>query len=129
MSKTNRRYWEKRALNYLRKQGPRSTPTLIQELNVPPEKERTFYRAIEDLKDLKVLKENNGLLYPYGHEEPEVAKVSVGPRVLRVEIPIKRQLAKRILGKRPFIRRLIEFRRGLAYEFLSEAGLLEKKKK
>lgn len=115
-------------LHHLRKEGPRSAIDIMNQLNVPSEEKRKVYRAIKDLKELDVVKEKNRLLYPYGHEEPETIKVTVGPRALRLTIPLKKELAKRLLKRRPLIRRVIAYRKGFIHEILLEAGFLEEGK-
>jgi len=118
----------RRTLNYLRLRGPRRRPCLKKELKVPTKQDRTFDRGIENLEYLGDVKEKDGNLIPYGHEEPEHLKISIGDQNFMVEVPIKTELAKRALQKNPSVRGKITARRE-SRDFLKEVGILEEQEK
>lgn len=120
---TSRRDWSKRILDYLRENRPISTAELMEKLRVPLEKKRTFYRAVGDLKHLGLV-EGEAVLRLAGMDVEEV-KATVGPRAIRITVPLKREVAKKVLNKRPFIKRAITVRKGVAYDLLKGLGLLE----
>lgn len=124
---TSRREWSKRILDYLKKNGPISTAELVEKLDVPLKEKRTFYRAVKDLKYLKSV-EGEDVLRLAGMDVEE-ARVTVGPRVIRITVPLKKELARQVLNKRPFIKRAITVRKGVAYDLLTELGFLKEDKK
>jgi hypothetical protein len=120
----SRREWGQRILDHLKKCEPCPTMELIEKLKVPKKEERTFYRAIADLRSYGLIEGDTIPRMP-GHKVEEV-KVTVGPRALRLEIPLKTELARKLLNDRPLIRRAILTRQGFVFQILTETGLLEK---
>lgn len=118
--------WDKRILQWLKTNGAHFPFEIIAELNVPEREKRSFYRAIERLIDLGVVtKQDDGKIARVGYEDPEKLRISIGPRPLRISIPIPTGTAKRILGKRPAIKLLLTRRKGPVCEVLSELGILD----
>lgn len=124
---TSRRVWSKRMLDYLRENGPTSTAELMGKLRVPSKKKRTLYRAVGDLKYLGLV-EGEDVLRLAGMDVEE-ARFTVGPRAIRITVPLKKELARKVLNKRPFIKRAITVRKGVAYDLLTELGFLKEDKK
>lgn len=120
---TSRREWGQRILSYLREEGPCLTTDLMRKLEVPDTQKRTFYRSVGDLKVYRLIEGDTYLRLP-GMEDCEEISVTIGPRQMRITAPIKKEVARRILKKRPFIRRAILRRKGFAYEILEDLGLL-----
>jgi DNA-binding IclR family transcriptional regulator len=110
-------------LDYLKNNEPISTAELAKKLNVPSKEKRTFYRAVKDLKCLDLV-EGEDVLRLHGTNVEE-ARFTVGPRVIRVTVPLKKELARQVLNKRPFIKRAITVRKGVAYDLLTALGFLK----
>jgi len=123
---TSRRDWSKRILDHLRENGPGSTAELMEKLGVPLKEKRTFYRAVKDLKYLDLV-EGEEVLRLAGMDVEE-ARFTVGPRAIRITVPLKKELARKVLNKRPFIKRAITVRKGVAYDLLTELGFLKEDK-
>ena len=121
---TSRREWGQKILQHL-KNKPYEIPTLREKLGVAKGQERTFYRAVSDLKCYGLI-EGDAILRIPGSDVEEI-KATIGPRTLRLTIPLKKETAKKLLKNRPFIRRAILKRKGIAYELLTDLGLLEKR--
>jgi len=120
--------WEKKILEWLEKHGPDFRNKIKEGLNVPKEQKevRSFYRAINRLIDYGVLvQQKDGRIAKVGYQYPEKLSISVGPRPLRISLPIPTGTAKRILDKHPVVKFLLTKRKGPAYEVLSELGILE----
>lgn len=121
---SKRKMWKRKILKKLRSEGPQRIPDLMDKLDVPSEERRTFYRAISDLREIDVIRGEH-ILHTSAQEEPTEVRLSVGPRALRITVPLSKELAKRVLNKRPRIKRRITRRKGVIYELLSELGILE----
>lgn len=123
----SRRVLGQKILDYLKKNQPRTTTELMKELKVPKKQERTFYRAIGDLRSYGLI-EGEAIPYLAGHKVQEI-KATIGPRALRLEIPLKADLARKLLNNRPLIRRAVLTRQGFVFDVLADIGLLDKGKK
>jgi len=123
---TSRRDWSKRILDYLRENEPISPAELMEKLRVALKEKRTFYRAVGDLKYLGLV-EGENILRLAGMDVEE-ARFTVGPRAIRITVPLKKELARKVLEKRPFIKRAITVRKGVAYDLLRELGFLKEDK-
>jgi hypothetical protein len=118
--------WDKRILQWLKTNGAHFPFEIMKELNVPEREKRSFYRAIERLIDLEVVtKQDDGKIARVGYENPEKLSISIGPRPLRISLPIPTGTAKRILEKRWRVKSILLKRKGPAYEVLSELGILD----
>lgn len=123
--KRERMRWEKRILKWLEKNGPHFRYEIKEDLNVPKDDERNFYRAIKRLINFGVLTEQgDGRIARVGYQHPERISISIGPRPLRISLPVPTGTAKRILDRRPAIKLLLTRRKGPAYEVLSELGII-----
>jgi len=120
---TSRRMWGQRILDYLKKNEPRPTLELMEKLKVPDKETRTFYRALGDLRAYGTVV--GDAIPRLSGQEMEEIKATIGPRALRLEIPLKKELARKLLNDRPLIRRAILRRNGFASQILRETGLLE----
>jgi len=117
--------WDKKILQWLEENGPHFPFEIKEALNVPEREKRSFYRAIKRLTDLGVAtKQDDGKIARVGYEDPKKISIHVGPRPMRISLPISTGTAKRIINKRPRIKALIEARKGPIYEILSELDLL-----
>lgn len=113
-------------LRAVRECGPISRSELWDILEKKLVSKRTFYRAINDLINYGILGENNhGKVYLVGLEYPKEMTVEVGPRTLRINIPLKTELAQKILNRHPLLKRLIKRRKGPAYLILKDLGVIE----
>lgn len=124
MSDSKRETWKRRTVKLLEDEGPHSRPQIKEKLKVPEEEKRTFYRGIKELEETETLG-GEYLLHLRGQEEPECIMVSVGPKALRITVPLQKELAKRLINKRPIVKNAIIIRGGFAYEVLKEAGIIE----
>lgn len=121
-----RREFYPEILRGVRQCGRITRSELWDILEKKPGSKRTFYRAVKDLLDYGMLKKNErGEVYLPGMELPEEITVEVGPRRLRVNIPLRTKLAKKILDRRRLLKRLIKRRKGAAYLILKDLGIIE----
>jgi len=120
---TTRREWGQKILDYLKNFEPSQTSELMKKLKVPKKEIRTFYRALGDLRSYGLIAGEDVPHLP-GQKVEEI-KATIGLRAVRLEIPVKAEVAKRLLNDRKLVRQIILTRKGMGYQLLKATGLLE----
>jgi len=117
-----RLYFKRTVFQTLKDNGPHTKKELKNILKVERFQEKTFDRAVNDLKFIgAIIEDEHGKLFAYGHEPPETIEVHVGSPNLELTVPVKREQAKKIIEKAPELKRNKE-----ASTVLKETGLIEK---
>jgi len=111
--------WQSKIIRYLSKNGPCEHYNLKSKLKVPLREERTFRRALEELKNLQLIKNIDGKIALRGQEPPEEIEATIKAKNLELNIPLKREQAKNIIQTLPSIKQNSE-----AKKVLREAGLI-----
>lgn len=122
-SKTSRREWGRKVLDHLKTCEPCPTSELVKKLNVPPREMRTFYRVLNDLRSYGNI-EGEDIPHLPGQKVEEV-KATIGLRAVRLEIPVKAEVARKLLNDRKLVRQIILTRKGMGYQLLKATGLLD----
>lgn len=117
--RASRFQWETKIFKYLKENGPRYPSELRKELKVPKEQERTYYRALERLNNLGAIKDIEGKIGLFNQEPPEEIEARIETGNLELNIPLKREQAKKIIHEIPSIKN-----KPHAKKVLKEAGLI-----
>ena len=106
------------------RQTPLTKAELKKACKVPPYQSKSFDRALNELYELDVIRqdEKTQKIYAYGHEPPETVQVTVRTENLDLTIPTKREQAVKIIEKDKLIKSKKE-----VLTTLKETGLIEEK--